>query len=129
MCLDRRLTVGAAGGHGPIRYTVQLYRPARHVRFRFDAPRGFDGHHEYEVLPDGENACRLRHSLVLTPHGVARLTWSLIFRPLHDALIEDSLDTAERSLGLPSPSPSRWPATVHVLRSSFRALAGIRRAV
>ncbi len=128
MRFDRPLAVGAVGGHGPIRYTVEQYRPAGHVRFRFDAPAGFDGYHEYEVLPDGDDACRLRHSLVMTTRGPARLTWPLLFRPLHDALIEDSLDTAVRSLGLHLRAPSQWSARVRMLRSSIRALASARPA-
>ncbi len=34
MRLDRPLEVGASGGHGPIRYTVEAYEPGRWVRFR-----------------------------------------------------------------------------------------------
>ena len=41
----------------------------------------------------------LRHELSLSPSGAAKLTWPLFFRPMHDALIEESLDRAEREFG------------------------------
>ena len=124
MRFDRPLGVGATGGHGPVRYVVTEYVPGQRVRFRFLGPPGFDGYHEYEVLAEGEGACRLRHSLVMTTHWPAWLTWPLFFRPLHDALIEDSFDTATRHLGLPLPAPRRWSARVRLLR----ALAGAARS-
>jgi hypothetical protein len=34
MRLDRPLSPGAAGGHGPIRYTVDEYQPGRLMRVR-----------------------------------------------------------------------------------------------
>jgi hypothetical protein len=111
MRFDRPLGVGAVGGHGPIRYAVEEYEPGVRIRFRFSAPAGFRGYHEYEATPG-----RLTHRLVMTTHGLARLSWPLVFRPLHDALIEDSLDTAERSLGLGPRRPAQWSAWVRMLR-------------
>jgi hypothetical protein len=48
-------------------------------------------------------------------HGLALVTWPLAFRPMHDALIEDSLACAEASLGLP-PAVHHWSPWVKVLR-------------
>lgn len=127
MRFDRPLSAGALGGHGPIRYTVVYHRPGRHVRFRFDGPAGFGGHHGYEVLPDGDDRCILRHSLVMTTRGPARLTWPLVFRPLHDALIEDSFDKAVQSLGLALPAASHWSAEVRALRAAIRVRSRGRR--
>lgn len=101
MRFDRPRQVGAVGGHGPIRYTVDQYERGVRIRFRFTAPAGFAGFHEYAVVPAGDGTCVLRHDLVMRTHGPARITWPLVFRPLHDALIEDSLDTATRSRSLP----------------------------
>jgi hypothetical protein len=50
----------------------------------------------------------------------AALTWPLIFRPLHEALIEDSLDDAERALG-GEPPAREWSPWVRLLRRLFRA--------
>jgi len=125
---DRPLAVGATGGHGPIRYSVEDYRHGVHVRFRFHAPRGFDGTHAYDVEPVDATHATLTHSLVMQAHGRARLTWPLIFRPLHDALIEDSLAKAERALGLP-PAATPWSPRVRLLRSLLtRGRRAMRRA-
>jgi hypothetical protein len=124
MRFDRPLQVGAVGGHGPIRYEVEKYIPGRVVRFRFTGPRGFDGAHWYEVteLPQGE--VRLRHVLEMATRGGAMLSWPMAYRPLHDALIEDSLDRAEVSLGLGPATASRWSWYVRFLRWILGALAG-----
>ena len=116
MRFDRPLGVGAVGGHGPIRYRVEAYVPGTWIRFRFTAPRGFDGYHEF-CVHESAAGTRLEHRLVMAVHGPARLTWPLASRPLHDALIEDCLDRAEHD---PTPHRPRWGRYVRALR----ALAG-----
>ncbi|MFE6052168.1 SRPBCC family protein [Kitasatospora sp. NPDC056446] len=115
MLLDGPLAVGAAGGHGPVRYTVAGYAPGQWVRFRFNGPRGFDGFHEFTVQPAGEGAL-LRHTIAMRLHGIGRLSWPLAFRWLHDALLEDGLDRAVRSGGGTVPRPARWNPYVRLLR-------------
>ena len=122
MRFDRPLGVGAQGGHGPIGYHVSGYRPARSVRFTFDGPRGFDGYHQFEVLPTGPNTCVMRHTLSMTVRGPARVTWPLVFRPLHDALIEDSLHKAQVQLGSTQAGRPVWGTYVHMLRAGVRRL-------
>ncbi|MCA1626683.1 MAG: hypothetical protein LC742_01790 [Acidobacteria bacterium] len=59
---------------------------------------------------------RLRHVLEVRVAGMARLSWPLAFRWLHDALIEDALDRAE-NFGRPSPVKQReWSWWVNLLR-------------
>lgn len=111
LLLDRPLSVGAAGGHGPVGYTVEEYEPGRRVRFRFTAPRGFNGHHEF-TADDRE----LTHRIVMRTTGLARLSWPLVFRPLHDALLEDALDRACEATGVPY-KPARWSLYVRLLRA------------
>jgi hypothetical protein len=126
MRFDRPLAVGAVGGHGPIRYTVSHYVPGRWVRFAFTGPRGFDGFHEYAVQErDGRTV--LRHTLAMRVRGLARLGWPLLYRPLHDALIEDSLDRAEfpvedtRDRAESPDRPARWSWYVRLLRWAVRS--------
>jgi hypothetical protein len=115
MRFDRPLGLGATGGHGPIRYTVIEWHPGEMVRFRFSAPRGFNGHHWLEVVPaDGVNSV-LRHTLEMDAQGPALLSWPLLFRSLHDACVEDALSMAERSLGI-EPSIRPWSLGVKALR-------------
>ncbi|MGP9502121.1 hypothetical protein ACT3TS_07885 [Specibacter sp. AOP5-B1-6] len=104
MRLDATLGVGAAGGHGPVRYFVTHYEPGRRVEFQFTKPAGFNGRHAFTVVGQSENSTMLRHELSMSPSGTAVFTWPLFFRPLHDALIEESLDLAENEC---SSSPGR----------------------
>lgn len=115
MKLDRALTPGAEGGHGPIRYFIEDYKPGRSIRFRFTGPRGFNGYHCYEVVPVNEKTTLLRHTLEMKTGGWAVFSWPFLYRPLHDALLEDSLTKAEASLGL-VPQVKPWSRWVRLLR-------------
>lgn len=119
MEFDRPLGVGAAGGHGPIRYVVEEYLPGRAIRFRFTAPRGFDGTHGYECVVEPGRPPVLRHTLAMSARGMALLSWPLVFRPLHDALLEDSLARAQASLGV-EPEVRPWSPWVKFLRWIFQ---------
>jgi len=118
MAFDRPLRVGASGGHGPIRYVVAAYTPGRSIQFRFTGPRGFIGYHGYVVTSTGTHSCELRHRLEMQTHGPARISWPLVFKPLHDALIEDSLASAQVALGL-APNIQPWSVWVRMLRWVF----------
>lgn len=122
MRFDRPLEAGAVGGHGPIRYTVASYIPGQEVRFRFTGPGGFDGGHRFELIEDSATSTLLRHTVEMRLTGAARLTWPLLFGPLHDALLEDCLANAQRALGCP-PEIKPWSPWVRLLR---RLLAGKR---
>jgi len=115
MKFDRPLSVGARGGHGPIRYTVAKYEPGKLVKFCFTGPRGFDGYHGYEVIEIGKVTTELRQTLKMNTHGPALFSWPFLFCPLHDALIEDSLTKAQLSLGF-SSDIHKWSLWVRCLR-------------
>jgi hypothetical protein len=115
MRFDRPLAAGAAGGHGPVRYFVEAYVPGRCVKFRFTGPRGFDGFHLFECEPATAATTLIRHRLIMTARGSAIVTWPLIFRPLHDALIEDAFATAEASFRQTDYVPA-WSRRVRLLR-------------
>lgn len=122
MRFDRPLGPGAAGGHGPIAYVVEEYEPVRRIRFRFTRPRGFVGYHEFRVGPLGRSGdSHLEHRLIMDARGAALVSWLLIFRPLHDALIEDALANAEARL-CGTAAPHRWSTWVVLLRHALRAL-------
>jgi hypothetical protein len=117
MRFDRPLEVGAQGGHGPVRYRVESYEPTRSVRFRFERARGFDGFHEFSLV-EGDPPI-LEYVLEAKMTGTARLSWPLIFRPLHNDLIEDALANASSA-----PAARSWSRTTRVLRWT---LARVRR--
>jgi hypothetical protein len=126
MRFDRPLQTGAVGGHGPIRYTVASYEPGRKVAFQFTVPRGFVGQHWFEVLPSGETGTLLRHTIEMSIAGPALFSWPLVFRPLHDALVEDALTKAQVALG-EQPTRVPWSAWVRLLRRIVARSSSPRR--
>jgi len=116
MTFDRPLGVGATGGHGPIRYRVSDYVPGRWIRFRFTGPRGFDGYHEFATDHADDGRAVLRHTIAMHCPRTARLTWPLMFRPLHDALLEDSLECAQSAVTGSLSRPAQWSRYVRFLR-------------
>jgi hypothetical protein len=114
--LDRGLAIGSRGGHGPIRYHVADYEPGSRVRFVFDPAIGLTGYHELRVEPIDRDHCRLVHDVVARTHGSMRLRWPLAIRWLHEALIQDLLDNAERAAAGTVARPARWSLWVRALR-------------
>jgi len=113
--LDRGLQPGSSGGHGPIRYTVAQYDPGRRLRLTFDPSFG-DGFHELRVEPaDTEGACHLVHELDATLHGRMRLLWPIAVRALHEALVADLFDNAERLAAAAPVASRRHPSLVRAL--------------
>jgi hypothetical protein len=119
MRFDRPLGIGANGGHGPIRYVVEAYEPGRAARFRFGKPKGFLGCHRFEIQEVSPGRSVLRHVIEMRTAGSAWLTWAIAIRPLHDALIDDALDRAERHCG-GTPGDRRWSLWVRFLRWAMR---------
>ena len=106
MKFDRPLSVDAIGGHEPIQYFVEKYDAA---------PRGFKGVHRLEVLAKGTRVTELRHTIEMNTEGTALLSWPILFRPLHNALVEDALTLAEENLGL-KKHVKTWSVYVRVIR-------------
>jgi hypothetical protein len=118
MKLDLSPGIGASGGHGPVKYVVEEYCPGQSIRFRFLAPKGFDGFHSFELVSIDDRSAGLRHTLKMKTHGWAVLSWLIFFRPMHDALLEDAFAVAEASLGL-EPRIKPWSPCVKFLRWSI----------
>jgi hypothetical protein len=116
MILDGPVAVGAAGGHGPIRYRVVGYEPGRRVEFAFDPGLGVHGGHVFTAEPDGPSATVLRHVIDARLGWPMVLAWPLVVRWLHDALLEDLLDRAESAVGVRPARPARWSPWVRLLR-------------
>ena len=120
MRFNEPLGVGAKGGHGPIRYFVEEFDPGSQIIFRFTGPAGFHGTHRFRVVPlEGDS--ELRHTIEMQVTGSALLTWPLVFRPLHDALLEDCLDKVEADLSGRVWGKRAWSLHVRILR---KLLAG-----
>ena len=118
MEFDAPLGKDAQGGHGPVRYTVYEYVPGERVVFQFDNSgliAGFDGRHLFEIVPRREHVM-LRHVIDAECDFKYWLKWFVLVRPLHDALLEDSLDLAEQSLNIQTDKKARWSSWVRFLR-------------
>lgn len=92
------IQVGAKGGHGPIRYTVEEYNPNEIIQFRFSKPIGFNGIHKFEVRELDEKTTEVKHTIDMMVHGKGVLIWFFAVRSLHNALVEDGLDQLENHL-------------------------------
>ena len=123
---DRPLGPGARGGHGVIRYSVEAYEPGRRVRFRFDPGSGLDGTHGFDVEPLAGNRARLVHTLDTRLEGAVRLTKPLLLR-MHDTLLGQLLDNAERETGGRVESPTRMALWMRAMNAVEARLARERR--
>jgi hypothetical protein len=106
---------GSKGGHGPIRYTIEVYDPKALVQFRFRRPHGFDGIHKLELNEMQDEQTEIVHTIAMNTSGRGTLLWIFAIRPLHDALIEDAFDKLENQLHNESKS-SPWSLWVKFLR-------------
>jgi hypothetical protein len=120
MRFERGLREGSEGGHGPVRYQVVELSPGRLARFRFTGPPGLIGEHSYE-LETGDRTV-LRHALTARAEGRMRWQWPLLFGPLHDALIEDSLDRASAVVSETPYKPAQWSPRARTLRWLLKGL-------
>jgi hypothetical protein len=118
MVLNRGLTLNSCGGHSSIRYKVAEYLPGRRVEFEFEPMphlQCFRGRHFFEVLPRGEQVI-MRHTIDVEIDFATWVYWKLFIERIHDAVIEDAFDKAERSAGMSQPHRSRWSLYVRFLR-------------
>lgn len=120
---DRPMSVGARGGHGMIRYDVAGYAPGKWVCFRFTAPKGCEGFHEFAVHSVKPGEVELHHLIVATVRGSMRFAWPLVIRWLHDACVEDILDRAEHEITGTVRNPTRWSWWVRTLRTILKQRA------
>ena len=118
MVLDRGLVVGSAGGHSMIRYAVSEYVPGRRAEFAFGRMKHlghFEGRHYFEVIPRPGHVV-LRHTIDVETSFRTWIYWKIFIERIHDAVVEDAFDKAERNAQVARPHHSRWSAYVRLLR-------------
>jgi len=118
MILDHPLEVGARGGHSLIRYQVTEYLPGRRVEFEFEPMQHlnkFVGRHYFEIVPRKEHTI-LRHTIDVEIDFPTWIYWKIFIERIHDAVIEDAFDKAEKNAGIASSRPARWSHYVRLLR-------------
>lgn len=117
--LDRGLTSGSRGGHGPVRYHVGRHEPGAEVVFVFEDALPYAGRHTLRVAADGEQV-RWTHELVFDQINPA---FAAMLLPLHDQLIEDLLDGAAAAMAGRELVRSTLPVAVVALRTGVAVLA------
>jgi hypothetical protein len=118
MVLDPALKVGAAGGHGLVRYRVIEYVPGRRAAFQFDKAglmAGVDGRHYFEVVSRRGHVI-IRHDLEGDCNLGMWLKWAFFIRPLHNTVIEDAFDKVENSFSGTAVKRSHWGPYIRFLR-------------
>ena len=123
---DKPLQVGAKGGHGPIRYSVDAYDPGLLVHYKFDAGNVITGSHWFAIT-ETEAGILFRHVINARANIGSRIQWVFMIRWLHDALLEDAFDKAEIALTGEVRNPSEWSLPVRLLRR-WRSLPSRKKA-
>ena len=125
MVLDSALAVGAAGGHGPVKYRVSEYVPGCRAAFQFDNAGlmgGVDGRHYFEVVPRRGHVI-IRHDLEGECNLGMWLKWTFLVKPLHNSVIEDAFDKVESRFRGTAVKRSHWGPWVLFLRWMRRRMA------
>jgi len=130
MVLDPALKVGAAGGHGPVRYRVTEFIPGRRAVFQFDRAgllAGVDGRHYFEVVPRREHIV-IRHDLEGNCALGTWLKWTFLVKPLHNTVIEDAFDKVESRFSGTAVKRSQSGLWVRFLRWKMARLRRLKAA-
>lgn len=112
------IRVGAKGGHGPIRYSVEKYNPNEIIQFRFLKPNGFIGIHKFEITELTDEETEIKHTINMYTKGRATFIWLLAIRPLHNALIKDGFNKLENSFSKINKN-TEWSLWVKVVRKQL----------
>lgn len=116
MVLEAPLAEGVKGGHGPMRYCVKRYEPGRLAEFETEPGVGIAGSHTFELEKHDDDRTTLRHTVDGELEGGMRLVWPVAMRPIHDAMVEDILDQAERATGHSPKKRQPWSPWVRLIR-------------
>lgn len=115
MIFKEGIKVGAEGGHGPIRYSVEKYDPNSIIQFRFLRPLGFNGIHKFEVKELSDRQTMVTHFIDMKVNIRGAIIWLIAVRSLHNALVEDGLDKVENLFSTERKS-TEWNLWVRTLR-------------
>lgn len=112
------IKIGAKGGHGPIRYSVEKYNPNEIIQFRFSKPNGFNGIHKFEINELSNEKTEIKHTIDMNTVGKGTLIWIFGIHSLHNALIEDGFDKIENYF-LEDQKSTEWNFWVKFLRKQM----------
>lgn len=109
------IKIGAKGGHGPIRYSIEKYNPNELIQFRFSKPNGFNGIHKFEINELSDQKTEIKHTIDMNTEGKGTLIWFFAICSLHNALIEDGFDKLENNF-FDNRKSTKWNIWVKFLR-------------
>ena len=112
------IQVGAKGGHGPIRYSVEKYNLDEIIQFKFSKPNGFNGVHKFEIKELDKEKTEIKHTIDMNTTRKGTLIWTFAIRSLHNALIEDELDKLENNFS-DNQKSTKWNMWVRFLRKQI----------
>lgn len=115
MKFEGGIRIGAKGGHGPIRYSVEKFDPNEIIQFRFSRPLGFNGIHKFDIRALSSTNTEVTHVIDMSTDFIASIKWLFAVKWLHNALIEDGLDNIENHFVEEKKSTS-WSFWVKFLR-------------
>lgn len=119
MIFKHGLAEGAAGGHGPIKYSITKYIPGQLIAFTFIKPAAFSGIHKFEVTEVEKGQTEIKHTIDMSVSLTGIIIWYTAIKWLHDALLEDCLDKVENNF-LSQKKKTEWNSWVRFLRKVFR---------
>lgn len=126
--MDGPMELGTAAGHGPARYHIAGYQPARWIRFELFSPGFMHGFHEFSVHPAGPNATILQHLLAMRLSPAGWPIYPTFFRVVHDTVIEMALDRAEKATTGWVVDPVRPSAAFTVQKAMLRAYLKVSKS-
>ncbi len=109
------IKVGAKGGHGPIRYSVEKYDPNEIIQFRFFRPLGFNGIHKFDIKELSVGKTEVSHVIDMDTDLGGTIKWICAVKYLHNALIEDGFDKMENHF-TDNKKSTEWNFWVKFLR-------------
>lgn len=113
---DSPLQLGTIGGHGGTKYFLKEYITGKYLHFEFTYPKNYMGNHTFTLTHLDPNTCLLQHSVTLKLKRLDTLWWYIVIEPVHNALIENAFDNAEKFLQLSQQPKQRWPLRVYFIR-------------
>ncbi len=119
MIFKNGLMEGARGGHGPIKYSIQKYKPGVQIEFNFIKPDGFIGIHKFEIEEIDSTKTEIKHTVKMYLSGKGILIWYFAIKWLHDALLEDCLDKVENNFSKEKVN-TKWNFWVVTLRKILK---------
>jgi hypothetical protein len=117
------LVENVKGGHGPIRYSINKYIPNEQIEFKFNAPKGFDGVHRFNIVKLKSNKTEFRLTIEMKTTGIGIFTWAFVIFWLHNALFEDLMDKVENQF-VEEHKKHKWNLWVKLLRKVLKPKSG-----